>query len=93
MYGIEIRDADGNITLDNERLTHRLWHWGVYPESTAVTYPTPLSHEPTIVVMGIGSRGALAEHVIQDGLYVGFEIGTAYKETAQENLIVVFARE
>jgi len=92
-FGLEVRDADGNIALDSQHLTHRLWHWGIYSENTSVTYASPISHEPTLVVMGIGGYGAPVTHRKNGAQYVGFSVGAHPRGLADKTLVVVFIRE
>jgi hypothetical protein len=92
-YGIEIRDSEGKIIFDNERLTHRLWYWGIHGKNEVVTYDTPLDHEPTVVAMGVNGRGLPTEHRTSGGAYIGFEVKPHPRYTTGENIIVVFARE
>lgn len=92
-YGIEVRDESGNIILDNKHLTHRLWHWGIYSKNTTITYSTPLNHEPTIVVMGIGGYADPVEHVKSGSQFTGFRVKQRPIGTVDKNLVVVFIRE
>jgi len=92
-YGIEIRDADGNVIFDNERLTQRLWYWGIHANDSNVTYPTPLNHEPTVVILGIGNVGAfMLNHRVENGQYIGCRLGTPRRPNSG-NLVLVFMRE
>lgn len=92
-YGIEIKDALGNIMLDNSMLTQRLWHTGVYSDTATVTYAKPLTHEPTIFAIGVNGRGAPIRHRKSGENYIGFEVKPPQRGTANQNLVVVFARE
>lgn len=88
-YGIEVRDANGNIILDNSRLTRRLWLGGVYQGIMTILFDEPLDHEPAVVVMGVNKPlvavGAVA--VKQNGQYVGVEVNV------DNDLVLVFAKE
>lgn len=88
-YGIEVRDANGNIILDNSRLTRRLWLGGVYKGIMTILFDEPLDHEPAVVVMGVNKAlpavGAVA--VKQNGQYVGVEVNV------DNDLVLVFAKE
>ena len=88
-YGIEVRDANGNIILDNSRLTRRLWLGGVYQGMMTIPFDEPLDHEPAVVVMGVNKPlvtvGAVA--VEQNGRYVGVEVNV------DNDLVLVFAKE
>ena len=88
-YGIEVRDASGNIILDNSRLTRRLWLGGVYQGMRTILFDEPLDHEPAVVVMGVNKPlvdvGAVA--IEQNGRYVGVEVNV------DNDLVLVFAKE
>ena len=92
-YGVEIRDADGNVMLDNNLLTQRLWHTGSYSNTAVVNYAQSLTHEPTIFAIGINGRGAPIRHRKSGARYIGFEVKPPQRGTANQNLVVVFARE
>lgn len=100
-YGIEIRDADGSVMLDNHMLTLRLWHWGVYEKTdgtvTTVYFDEPLDHEPVIVVQGINGLGTYAQLIKSGEKYVGFEVRHTANDRrvvwATESLALVFAKE
>lgn len=99
-FGLEVRDADGNITLDNQHLTHRLWHWGIYSANANVTYSAPLNHEPTVMATGINGYGHPVEHKKSGSQFTGFIVkphftfgGAPPPRSASESIVVVFARE
>lgn len=91
-YGIEVRDASGNIILDNSRLTRRLWLGGVYQGMRTILFDEPLDHEPAVVVMGVNKPlepfvGVGAVAIEQNGRYVGVEVNV------DNDLVLVFAKE
>lgn len=93
IFGLEVRDGDGNIVLDNEHLTQRLWYWGIHHENDIVTYAEPLNHEPTVMAIGINGWGAPVEHRKSGGQYIGFRVKTHPTRTVDKNLVVIFIRE
>lgn len=97
-YGVEIRDADGNIILDNERMTQRMWHSDVYQpptetgQVTTVTYDEPLDHEPTVFVLGIDGNRCRYEHRKSGEMWVGVNLFSRwYENVASLVLVVAFA--
>lgn len=87
-YGIEIRDASGNIVLDSESTTNRLWYSGIQSSNVTVYFANSINHEPAIVFYGINGPGGSAEPVMQNGECIGIEI-----TTDNPTLFLVFARE
>lgn len=87
-YGIEIRDASGNVVLDSESITNRLWYSGIHSSNSTVHFANPINHEPAIAFYGINGAGGGAEPIMQSGVCVGIEI-----TTDNPTLILVFAKE